>query len=405
MPTLAQFSEEITTVSTENGSAQSNNAQAVTTATTAQSTQTGKSQYNTTVRITQSAQFTTEETATIRTTLPAQVTEAKHNTKVRTIKSSTQLSEAKVYSSEGTAKKGTSKPFIYLTQTEKCLPQNLHEIGDELTCNCDVIVLSYRTVCQEDNRTHVSYIFVGEGSWNLGRNILYSIAKERLPGYHYYIFLDDDVDLQFNSLTPHEMKVVSPFRAFEAWLLDYEPAVGIVDQPGPQSAMSILQKRRMKCGITESSMAVPTVWFDAIFNAFHYKAIKHILPYPTQFDKESWWASQLHVMCSMELKFRGQTLMFVPVSVNNPQHRQYPRSGQRFGAQARSFVEEIQKSAPAVYQNRPLFKNLKSRLLIEYPTLEASTYCMNVSRHQPIAPYLHFAGKRVHGNMSVNSAV
>ena len=390
VPTLIQFSKEHTTVRTENGPALSNKTQAATTATTPQSAQTSKSQYNKTVKITQSAQFSTEQTTTVRTTQTAQATAVKDNTTVRTTKNSTQLSKAKVDSSIGTAKKRTSKPFVYLTQTEKCLPQNLNAIGDELTCDCDVIVLSYRKVCQEDNRTHFSYIFVGEGSWNLGRNILYSVAKERLPGYHYYIFLDDDVDLRFNSLTPHEMKGVSPFRAFEAWLLDYEPAVGIVDQPGPQNAMSILQKRRMKCGINESSMAVPAVWFDAIFNAFHYKAIKHILPYPTQYDKESWWASQLHVMCSMELKFRGQTLMFVPVTVNNPQHRQYPRSGQRFGAQARTFVKDIQKSAPAVYQNRPLFEKLKSRLLIEYPTLEASTYCMNVSRHQPIVPYLHF---------------
>ena len=259
VPTRVQFSKGYTTVSTENEPALSNKTQAATTATTPQSAQTSKSQYNTTVRITQSVQFTTEQTATVKTARPAQVTEVRDNTTVRTIKNSTQLSQAKVDSSVKTAKKGTSKPFVYLTQTEKCLPQNLNAIGDELTCNCDVIVLSYRKVCQEDNRTHVSYIFIGEGSWNLGRNILYSIARERLPGYHYYIFLDDDVDLRFNSLTPHEMKLVSPFRAFEAWLLDYEPAVGIVDQPGPQNAISILQKRRMKCGINEPSMAVPTV--------------------------------------------------------------------------------------------------------------------------------------------------
>ena len=326
---------------------------------------------------------------TATTTQSAQFTEAKDNLAARTTKNPTQLSEAQVDTSVRTTKKGTSKPFIYLTQTEKCLPQNLNEIGDE-TCNCDVIVLSYRTVCQGDNRTHISYIFVGEGSWNVGRNILYSIARVRLPGYHYYIFLDDDVDLRFNSLTPHEMKVVSPFRAFEAWLLDYEPAVGIVDQPGSQSAPAILQKRRMECGINETTMAVPTMWFDALFNAFHYKAIQHILPYPTQYDKESWWASQLHVMCSLELKFRGQTLMFVPVTVNNAQHRGYPRGGHRFGAQALTFIEEIQKSAPAVYQNRTLFDKLKRSLLIEYPTLEATTYCMNVSQHQPVVPYLHF---------------
>ena len=365
MQTLVQPSEGFTTIRTTNGPAQSRNRVYITTTeTTTQSNQSVKAQSNTTL-----------------------------SQAVITTKNLTQLSEAKVGNSERTTKKGTSKPFIYLTQTEKCLPKNLHAIGEENACNCDVIVLSYQTVCQEDNRTHISYIFVGEGSWSLGRNILYSIARERLPIYYYYIFLDDDVDLRFNSLTPQEMKIVSPFRAFEAWLLDYEPAVGVADQPGPQSAISILRKRRMKCGINETSMVVPTMWFDAYFNAFHYKAIKQILPYPTKYDKETWWASQLHVTCSVELKFRGQALMFVPVTVINQQHRDYPRRGDRFDAEARTFVEEIQKSAPAVHQNKTLFEKLKSRLLIEYPTLEASTYCMNVSRHQPIVPYSHFDRK------------
>jgi len=82
--------------------------------------------------------------------------------------------------------------------------------------------------------------------------------------------------------------------------------------------------------------------------------------------------------------------MFVPVTVNNPQHREYPRDAQRFGAQALTFVKEIQKSAPTIYQNRTLFAKLKSSLLTEYRFLEASTYCMNVSRRHPIVPYLHF---------------
>ena len=77
---------------------------------------------------------------------------------VRATKNATQLREAKVKSLEGMTKKKTSKPFIYLTQTEKFLPQNLNEIGVENRCNCYVIVLSYRTVCQEDNQAHLSYI-------------------------------------------------------------------------------------------------------------------------------------------------------------------------------------------------------------------------------------------------------
>ncbi|XP_078367091.1 uncharacterized protein LOC144651092 isoform X1 [Oculina patagonica] len=287
----------------------------------------------------------------------------------------------------------TPKQFIYLTQTEQCLPKILNSskaIGDEKMCNCDVIVLSYRTVCQEEKRPHISYIFVGESSWNLGRNILYFVARERIPGYNYYIFLDDDVDLQFNYFTPQEMKMLTPFRAFEEWLLDYQPAVGVADMPYGQSAPLILEKRRLKCGINETSMVIPTAWFDAMFNAFHHKAIEHILPYPTKYDRQSWWASQLHVICSIELKFRGQAMMFVPITLTNQQHRGYPREAQNFTAQARDFVEEIQNRAPVVYQNRSLFNKLKSSLVHEYRNLEAATYCMNVTRRHPIVPYLHF---------------
>lgn len=211
--TLVQHSEGFTTIRTTNGPAQSWNRVYITTTETTQSNQPGKAQSNTTVRKTQSVQscktqsntavrttyqsvqFSTTETEPIRTTQQAQFTETKDSKTVITTKNLTQLSEAKFGNSEGTKKKGTSKPFIYLTQTEKCLPKNLHAIGEENACNCDVIVLSFRTVCQEDNRTHISYIFVGEDSWNLGRHILYSIARERLPSYHYYIFLDDDVDI------------------------------------------------------------------------------------------------------------------------------------------------------------------------------------------------------------------
>ena len=48
----------------------------------------------------------------------------------------------------------TQKPFIYLTETDYCLPRNLassSEIGDTETSNCDVIVLSFRAKCQENN--------------------------------------------------------------------------------------------------------------------------------------------------------------------------------------------------------------------------------------------------------------
>ena len=83
--------------------------------------------------------------------------------------------------------------------TEQCLPLNLassSEIGNPDTCNCDVIVLSFQDKCQEDhNSSHITYLFDPNTGWGTGRNALYFAAITRTPGYHYYIFLDEDAVL------------------------------------------------------------------------------------------------------------------------------------------------------------------------------------------------------------------
>ena len=83
------------------------------------------------------------------------------------------------------------------------------------------------------------------------------------------------------------------------------------------------------------------VCFGAIFHAFHYKTVAHILPYNTQYDSESWWVSALCIMSLLELKFRGQALLFAAVMAENPEHRQYPRSVEHFDAIWRTFITEI----------------------------------------------------------------
>ncbi len=178
-----------------------------------------------------------------------------------------------------------------------------------------------------------------------------------MRGYHYYIFLDDDADLEFNSFTPEEMKTQTPFRAFEGWLLEYEPAIGVANYPNSRQGVDfIFKRRRMLFGINEKSMVVPVIWFDALFNAFHHKAIEHILPYPTQYDNQSWWSAQLHVICSVEPKFRGQALSFVPITVSNVQHHYYPRMKENYDTQVHAFVQEIQNRAPIAYRNRTLLE-------------------------------------------------
>ena len=285
----------------------------------------------------------------------------------------------------------TSKPFIYLTQTEKCLPQpwaSSTRIGDSKTCNCDVIVLSYKEECQDEKPSHISYVIAKESSWSAGRNLLYFVAIERIRHYHFYIFLDDDVDLGFNSFSSQEMKRLTPFRAFEQWLLDDEPAVGVVNYCN--QGRKLLERRRVICGINKPPVVVPVMLFDALFNAFHHKAIKHILPYPTQYDKDSWWISQLHVLSSVELIFRGQALLNVAITAYNGQHRAYPRGRKMFSARVPVIIQDIQNKAPVAYQNHALFKTLLKTSQLKRYSINTTTYCMNTTHRHPIVPYSHF---------------
>ena len=218
--------------------------------------------------------------------------------------------------------------------------------------------------------------------------MLYFAAIARSPGYHYYIFLDEDVALRFNSFASPEMKKLPPYRVFEKWLLDYEPAVGILDYTGHHGAKWTNDRRKKVCNKTDSPLVIPTVWYDAIFNAFHYKSIEHLFPYRTQYERDSWWSQQYFMFSAVELVFRGQALMFMPVTADNPKHRSYPRYSPKLNKYWREYIDTIREEAPLIYRNRSLFKDLKQHL--EGYVINTRTYCMNVTRHQSIKPYAHF---------------
>ena len=59
---------------------------------------------------------------------------------------------------------------------------------------------------------------------------------------------------------------------------------------------------------------------------------------------------------------------------------------------APAIIEGIQKKAPTVYQNRALFKTLKTSQLQSY-SMNTATYCMNKTHRHPIVPYSHFEGQ------------
>ncbi|XP_078371086.1 uncharacterized protein LOC144654730 [Oculina patagonica] len=298
---------------------------------------------------------------------------------------------ARDYTAQRSSGLPTRKPFIYLTETEQCLPSNLatsSQIGDPETCNCDVIVLSYRVKCQENKRSHIKYLFDPNTLFASGRNVLFFAAMDRRPGYHYYIFINDDTVLKYNIFTPANMTKMSPFRAVEKWLLDYEPAVGVLDYAFNHGANTVLKKRKDFCGINKTSLVLPTVFFDAIFNAFHHKAVEHILPYPTQYERECIFASHRDTMIAVEVKFGGQALLFAPVTAGNPKHREYDRSKTNLTAISREFVERIKQEAPSKLRNHVIFEKLHDSPRV-YLDRKSRSFCVNVTRRQPIIPYRH----------------
>jgi len=288
-------------------------------------------------------------------------------------------------------KSSTQKPFIYLTETEQCLPRNLassSQIGDPETCNCDVIVLSFRAKCQDNNRSHITYLFDPNTLFASGRNVLFFAALDRRPGYHYYIFINDDTFLEYNEFTPANMTKMSPFRAVEKWLLDYEPAVGLLDYKVHHGASTVIKKRRDLCGINEPSLVLPTVFFDAIFNAFHHRAVEHVLPYPTQYERGCIFCCNRDTMITVEVKFGGQALLFAPVTAGNPKHRKYDRSATNMTAISREFIARIKQEAPPMLRNHVIFEMLHAGPKT-YLNSKSPSFCVNVSRHQPIVPYRH----------------
>ena len=154
--------------------------------------------------------------------------------------------------------------------------------------------------------------------------------------YLYYIFMDDDIVLS-------DLKQANPWRKFEAFLRSVEPAIAAIDLTQDNNLQKIRNVHRdRQCSREEDYIAC--VWFDAIFNAFHYNAVRHVLPYDSTFDNQTWWASQMAVIVRSEVLFRGQVVLHTEVVGENREHRPYPKSlefsHEMFESWLSSFVEK-----------------------------------------------------------------
>ena len=275
--------------------------------------------------------------------------------------------------------------FLYMLQTETCLPDHLRPaeaIGNTSSCQCDVLVLSFRHVCTKAPPPHVKYIFNSSTTWAAGRNLLYEAARKRSEKYLYYIVMDDDIYLKVVSGTIK----ANPWRWFEDFLKRIEPAVGIVDGSGRPYLPSIRRGREnFRCILKDAVEYVPTPRFDAAFNAFHYKAVEHLFPYTLKFDNISWWYPVVYMEMKTEVIFKGHMIIHTGLLAVNPLHRKYPRQALDHNS-FHVLADELKTELPEKYHNSSVLQEWRKHGR-GHETMSSSICLPLPPPHLPVKPF------------------
>lgn len=275
-----------------------------------------------------------------------------------------------------------NRKFLYLIQTEKCIPAYLKSanvLGNEQACKCELLVLSFKSECLNNTLPHVKYIFNSSTTWTTGRSLLYTTAMSRQEQYLYYIFMDDDVQLHAKNKTDK----IDPWRWFESLLIRTEPPLAAADNPDWELIDRI---HKMRSGLKSCTLDTrstveyfPAVWFDAMFNAIHCKAVGHILgpvlPYWNKLDRTSWWFSQWYVNIMTDVVFHGQAILLGRVMSRNAYHRPYPKKSHNARI-LESITQDIRTLIPNEYQKATegLLKRWETKY-VKIPTTVDDTYC------------------------------
>ena len=300
----------------------------------------------------------------------------------------------------------TTSDFIYMTQTESCLPDNLLRpgvFGDG--CKNDVLVLSWKQPCTSNisrQFKHIKYIYNESTTWSTGRNILYEKAKKRPNSYLYYIFIDDD--LIFNFLSPalneHYRKLgfLWPLSVFEDFLLKHEPAIGVPMYCRCSRLNERTGERKAGCcdpmiGLKPLPEYLPvTIHFDAAFTAFHKIAADLVLPYRLDYEDRGWWHSQKFLILAADLIFRGQVLRFSSVTALNILHRKYPREDWENWTHIYNILKA---EMPKKYRNQtdwaPNYKNIDLMPVVRENRVFTAAWNLEIPTGKiTVEPFKHF---------------
>ncbi len=283
--------------------------------------------------------------------------------------------------------------ILYLTQTEECLPDHLKSaLGNSSACHCDVVVLSFKKACNDTSLPHVEYLFNSSTTWTTGRNLLFhSKIHDRSEGYLYFIMMDDDIQPYWAKTAKGRSTTnLNPWRSFEEFIMRVQPPVAALE-PFETEMTKKLEHRMLNNCSTELEY-IPVVQYDGAFNAFHYKAVEHLLPYWDQMESFSWYCSQVYLIVWTEIVFPEQVVLRTDLLARNTRHHRYPRFWERMHTYLPRMLKNITQRVPANCQKASVLQEWRTKGLPHGWTPSGSaTYCLPPPRpNQTIVPFKNF---------------
>eukprot|EP00961_Rhodomonas_salina_P235429 3182060-Rhodomonas_salina.2 len=161
----------------------------------------------------------------------------------------------------------TVAEFVYLVQSDVCI--DLSHLASDRS---EVIQLNWKS---EPGPACPNNVYLPNSTLVQGRNRLYREVIARFPAHRfkYVILMDGDATLV--EVEDFGMNTGYPWRTFEDYLLEWEPAVGFPhfgnQDYNPEWEVQVAYN------------------FDQIVVAYHHETAPLLLPYTERFDSLSWW--------------------------------------------------------------------------------------------------------------------
>eukprot|EP00929_Paragymnodinium_shiwhaense_P051582 TRINITY_DN25938_c0_g1_i2.p1 TRINITY_DN25938_c0_g1~~TRINITY_DN25938_c0_g1_i2.p1 ORF type:complete len:540 (-),score=123.64 TRINITY_DN25938_c0_g1_i2:331-1950(-) len=208
---------------------------------------------------------------------------------------------------------GSRPSIVYLIQGEEDVLEKEASMwsGTGIFADPVAFVLTFRT-------QRWDALFFPNSILAEGRNVLLAAAAaeefRRGSRFHYYAMMDADT------------VAVPPWRIalprFEAFLADWQPAVGVPAYIDPRGVDGEMPSEKDN---TTGRLPHSVFQFDHICLAIHAEAAPALLPYEPEYDGSCNWVSQWKLTALASGIYRDHVLVLPTVRVLNPAHSKYAK--------------------------------------------------------------------------------